>query len=445
MELEPFVDQKAWVVAADMGLGHQRAAYPLRDLGGGRVITTGFGEFATEYETKLWRRMRRLYEGFSRMNQLPVVGKFLFGIMDKLQEITPYYPFRDLSDPTFQVYYLDSLIRKGLGKALVAKMAVSGLPLVTTFYAVAVAADYLGYPQIYSVVTDADINRVWVAKNPEKSNITYLAPCSFTQNRLREYGVPAERILLTGFPLPKELLGGTELDVLKLNLAQRLLNLDPKQRFWSLHRVEAEYYLTPQNCRKLNDRRLTLTFAVGGAGAQKNIGAQIVKSLKNRIISREIRLNLVAGLRRNVHDFFREYVVKNGLEEQLGTGVNIIYAPDRKGYFQRFNRVLQTTDLLWTKPSELSFYVGLGLPLIIAPPLGSHEHFNQKWLQEINAGILQQDPEHCDEWLFDLLHEGCLAEAAWNGFLKARKYAVYKIEQLINTGEFADDLSPLKQ
>ena len=32
-------DLKAWVISVDMGYGHQRAAYPLRDIAFERIIT----------------------------------------------------------------------------------------------------------------------------------------------------------------------------------------------------------------------------------------------------------------------------------------------------------------------------------------------------------------------------------------------------------------------
>jgi hypothetical protein len=53
--------------------------------------------------------------------------------------------------------------------------------------------------------------------------------------------------------------------------------------------------------------------------------------------------------------------------------------------------------------------------------------------------------EACGEWLFDLRENGRLAEAAWDGFLKARKLGTYKIERLIRTGEFVEGSSPLEQ
>ena len=445
MSLTPMPNQKAWVVAADMGLGHQRAAYPLKDLCEGPIITAGAIEYSTLKENKLWKRMRQIYEGISRVNHIPVIGGFLFGLMDKFQDINPYYPFRDLSSPTIQVKYVSSLIKKGLGKTLVDLTRPSGLPLVTTFFAVAMAADYLEYPKVYLLITDTDLNRVWVAENAAKTGINYFASCGHAVRRLKEYGVPDSQIFLTGFPLPKENLGSSDLEVLKLDLAQRLIYLDPSRRFWALHQVEAEYYLGAENCIKRSNRILTLTFAVGGAGAQKDIAVTILSALKNNIKNRQIRYNLVAGVRQEVYDFFLEHVHKLGLDEELGTGVNILYAPSRDKYFPRFNMLLRTTDILWTKPSELSFYSGLGIPLIIAPPLGSHEHYNKKWLLDHRAGIAQEDPALCGEWLFDLLNEGRLAQAAWDGFLNTRKCGTYKIESVITTGTMSHDRSPLKR
>ena len=89
---------------------------------------------------------------------------------------------------------------------------------------------------------------------------------------------------------------------------------------------------------------------------------------------------------------------------------------------RHFNFALHNTDILWTKPSELSFYCALGIPIIMTPAIGPQEKCNHRWLREIGAGIKQQNPEYTNQWLLDLLNKGRLAEAAWNGFLKGRKY-----------------------
>ena len=100
-------------------------------------------------------------------------------------------------------------------------------------------------------------------------------------------------------------------------------------------------------------------------------------------------------------------------------------------YFKAFNQALRSTDILWTKPSELTFYSGLGLPILMAEPIGSQEDYNRDWLLAIGAGIDAPDPLYVDEWLFDWLDSGWLAEAAMQGFLDAPKMGAYHIENIV--------------
>ena len=79
----------------------------------------------------------------------------------------------------------------------------------------------------------------------------------------------------------------------------------------------------------------------------------------------------------------------------------------------------------------------------MCPPIGSQEQFNTKWLYEIQAGIKQENPEYTDQWLFDLLDNGRLAEAAWAGFLKARKMGTFKIIEILETGKMEREDSPI--
>jgi hypothetical protein len=108
-----------------------------------------------------------------------------------------------------------------------------------------------------------------------------------------------------------------------------------------------------------------------------------------------------------------------------------------------FNEALHTTDILWTKPSELSFYCALGIPIIMSPIIGSQEKFNRKWLREIQAAFNQETSEYTDQWLFDLLNRGTLAESAWDGFLKARKLGTFKIKQVLEKGFLDKETHPV--
>ena len=434
------INKKAWIVSADMGYGHQRAVYPLKNIAEERLITVGSSEAISKSEQKLWKRLLNAYEFFSRAKGIPVIGPPFFSMLDSLMRIPSFYPMRNLSNTTFQVNLLESLIEKGLCKGMLEKTATKNLPVVTSFYASAIASDKKGFNKVFCIICDADINRVWVAKDPWESKIEYFAPCGKAAQRLKAYGVPEERIHLTGFPLPIELLGDEKLSVLKKDLAQRLFYLDPKGKFWARHGRNVEYFLGKENCVFKNDRKLTITYAVGGAGAQTEIGKEVAKSLKEKIKAGEITLNLVAGIRKEVNDFF--LAVKKDIDPD-GENIKIIYAESLHEYFDKFNKTLHNTDILWTKPSELSFYCALGIPIIMSPIIGSQEKFNRKWLREIQAAMKQEKPDYTDQWLYDLLSRGTLAESAWDGFLKARKLGTFKIHQVLENGYLEKTTDPV--
>jgi hypothetical protein len=431
---------KAWVVAADMGYGHRRAVHPLRGIAEDGILVVGKNDAASKGERNLWLRLLRVYEALSRARGVPVVGKQIFQVLDSLLHIPSFYPSRNLSHPTFQVELLDSLIRQGLCAGMLEHIATRHLPLVTSFFAPAIAADRQGTHRVFCIICDADLNRVWVAKEPWDSRIAYFAPCGKAAQRLKAYGVPEERIFLTGFPLPTELLGGQEFPALRASLGQRLHYLDPAQRFWPLHSRNVEHFLGEEHCTFRRDRLLTITYAVGGAGAQKEIGTRIAQSLAPRIRAGEVRLNLMAGTRPEV----RQYFTAACAAIAPGSPHLCVYGADtHQEYFDQFNSVLRETDILWTKPSELSFYCALGIPIITTPPIGSQERFNRQWLYEMQAGMRQEAPEYANEWLFDRLHDGLFAEMAWSGFLKARKLGTYKILEVLHEGRMTRDPSPV--
>jgi len=433
---------KAWIITVDMGLGHQRAANPLAVFAEGGIVTAGGAGFADEGEQKLWTSLRNSYETLSRVRSVPLIGPPLFGLLDRLQNIPRFYPIRDMSNPSYQVLLVKRFIDRGLGRGTVEYVRQKALPTVSCHPVPALALDYAGFKRNYCIITDAEIARAWVAVDPKKSSIHYFASCGRAVMRLKTYGVPDERIFLTGFPFPVEVLGDSELSLLRKDVAQRLYLLDPNDRFWPLHDRTVRYFLGSSNCKPRKDRCLAITFAVGGAGAQREIGHQIAKSMRQKLADGELRLNLVAGVRPEVRDYF-EHVKRDVLPDS--DAIQVIFGESKNDYFAKFAQVIRVTDVLWTKPSELSFYAGLGIPVIMSPTIGSQEEFNKKWLLEVQAGIPQDDPEYCVQWFYDLLHEGRLAEAAWDGFLKARKYGTYKIKEIIETGAMARETSPLKR
>jgi hypothetical protein len=430
--------EKAWVITAEMGYGHRRAVFPLRKIAEDGIISVGSDGATSKNEKKLWKRVLRVYEFFSRAKSIPLIGNQLFNLLDIFLHIPSFYPMRDLSHATFQVNFLESSIKKGLCSGMLEKISTKNLPIVTSFYAPAIAADIKGFNTIYCIICDADLSRVWVKSEPWESRIEYFAPCGKAAQRLRAYGVPDERIHLSGFPLPIELLGDKNLTVLKKNLGQRLFYLDPNNKFRLRHGENVKHFLGENNCEFNKTRKLTISYSVGGAGAQKEIGRRIAYSLRDKLSAGEVKLNLIAGTKKIVRDNFLH--IKNEISNE---NIDVIYSDTLDGYFEKFNDLLNETDILWTKPSELSFYSGLGLPIVMTPPIGSQEKFNSKWLYEIQAGIKQENPDYTHEWFFDYLNNGRLAEAAWSGFLKARKLGTFKILEILENGKTERTNSPV--
>lgn len=426
------IPHRAWVVTVDMGYGHQRAAYPLKYLAEGGIISANNYSGIPEKDRDLWHGSRRIYEFVSRFKKVPLIGEKAFEMFDRLQSIPKFYPRRDLSKPNIQLKQIYGLFKRSdWGQHLIHKLSKKPLPFITTFFATAFMAEYFDYPgEIYCMATDTDISRAWVSINPSKSKIKYFAPNRRVKERLKLYGVKSKNIFLTGFPLPDENVG-QNLKIIKKDLGRRLINLDPQKIFISQYEKTLQHHLGRNNLKKKSSRPLTITFAVGGAGAQRELGGEILKSLQKEIKDDKVNINLVAGIHLAVNKYFRDTATQLKMGDKINNGINIIFDRNKFEYFKKFNQVLKNTDVLWTKPSELSFYCALGLPIIMAPPIGSQEIFNQKWLQLIGAGVDQENPKYTNEWLFDWLQSGWLAEAAVQGFLEAPKYGTYNVEKIV--------------
>lgn len=436
---------KVYIVAVDMGYGHQRAVFPLEHIAElpegwelkSPIISANNYPGIPKADKNKWADTRKIYEWVSKMRSVPYLGILMFSIMDYFQRVPVFYPKRDLSAPSLQVRQIYKMIKNGLGKHLIETLNKKPLPLLTSFFMPAFFAEEHGYEgEIYCLCTDTDVSRAWAPLHPEKSRIIYLAPNHRVKERLLLYGVREEKIVVTGFPLPLEMLGDEgNLSVAKENAYRRIVKMDPKGVYRQKYNaVVSEYFDINKEIPSLP---VNLTFAVGGAGAQAEIGEQILTSLKNVTEHGEIKLNLVVGTSMVLFDKYIKIInSKKSLKESFEKGlIKIIYNPSKFDYFKEFNKTIIETDVLWTKPSELSFYAGLGLPIIIAPPLGSQEERNREWLHIIEAGVDQGLPSFTNQWFMDGLLEGRFAELAMNGFLNAPKRGTYHIESLLLEGK----------
>ncbi len=229
--------EKAWIISVNMGYGHQRTAYPLKYLApDGKVINANDYESIPKKDRKFWEGTKSFYEFISRFSRIPLIGKTFFLIYDQFQKILTFYPKRDLSQPNFSLRQIYYLIQKGWGRDLIETLRLrSGqvpLPIISTFFIPAFMAEFFNYPgEIFCIICDADISRSWVSLNPIHSRIKYLASTERTAERLKLYGVKPENVILTGYPLPQDIIGTQNLEILKEDLGYKILNLDPKKRY----------------------------------------------------------------------------------------------------------------------------------------------------------------------------------------------------------------------
>ena len=302
------------------GYGHQRTAQPLKFLAeGGNIISANDYAGMPDKDRNIWASSRSFYEYISRFKKVPLLGQAAFALFDWTQRIKTFYPKRDLSGVTFTQKGTRSLLERGWGKDLIDRLYPRNIPFISTFYNPAFMAEYFKYPgEIYCIVCDADIARVWASFKPKTSRIKYFAPNERVVQRLKLYGVKEENIILSGYPLPLENIGSREMDVLKEDLKNRMLNLDPLGKY-----REKYAFVIREKLGKLpekSDHPLTIMFAVGGAGAQKEMGIQIVRKLKKLIYNKKIKVIIVAGTKIKIKDYFEREIRNGGLQEFLEEG-----------------------------------------------------------------------------------------------------------------------------
>lgn len=410
------------IAAVAMGFGHLRAAQALADEFGVQVTRADRAPLATRWETPIWRLSRRFYEGLSRASQGGAAAFLTKTLLEWITHIDGKGNKAPYSTGSTAIHILDFLVRNGFCSTAIDKAVSARAPFISTFFVPALAASALGYENAWCVVTDTDVSRAWVPADPEITSLRYLSPSWQATRRLMGYGVPGRSILTTGYPLPGELLGGRDLSALRRNLAQRLARIDPNHHFLSELREEPArelgYSPTPPS------GPLRLTIALGGAGAQARLVENILTALRPGVDEGRFVVHLVVGLHSGSSSTFASLARRYGFDNE---SVEISCAEDLPSYFTSFNRTLAATDVLWTKPSELSFFAALGIPLLLAPPVGSQERRNREYLLARGVALDAVDPVQIGTLLDSCLGSGTLARLAWNGYRRMPKRGLYRI------------------
>lgn len=397
------------LVSAEMGLGHLRALFPLQEVMGTTQLVLGNIDIESKGKRSAWKLTLRLYNWVSRNSRLPLIGRPMHGLVDSLLTIPPYSDNLPSQKGNFPLLLVELAVRLGACNEL--NRFENNHPIVTSFYAPVIyhAIKKNSRPLICQIC-DTDLSRAWVPRRPDNS-IHYMATCARAYNRLRSYGVPKENIHLSGFPLPHSLVGGVDEQLAKRNYTNRLSRL----RAFKSERNKG--------------LPLNILFAIGGAGAQTDIAVKAAKSLAYEIYNDEVSFTIALPPKLSKSKKLTE------LEANVFKGspnFRVFSSSSHHEYFSTFSDLVANADVLWTKPSELTFYSSLGIPIIIAPPIGAQERANSEWLIENQIGSEQSNSEQANIWLMNLLHSNTFERMAQNGWYVGTRTALYSILDLID-------------
>lgn len=166
-------------------------------------------------------------------------------------------------------------------------------------------------------------------------------------------------------------------------------------------------------------KRFLLT--IGGAGAQQEFYSQIIKKLLPLVKENKVVLYLNVGDHKNVWDNLASSIVElkdlaetyfddwtktkeftdKAINEDI-SGVHVFYHKDIFAAVYSTNLLIRSTDVLVTKPSELSFYP---VPKLLIKRVGGHEMWGAITSSEIGDGTIECETPALALQMIDLMLE----------------------------------------
>lgn len=390
------------ITSALMGFGHLRAAHNISGCGGRPIVRVDREPYVNSFDKFIWNGTQRTHTYASRDAESR--NKLLYNWFEGVMKISD----GDRPPSMAGSKFVHILHRLGMGRKFFESLDGKLPALVHTFYVHAMLSVYRKYPgRNYLLLCDTDFHRVWAPVNPEAPNIEYMVPIKRSADRLVSYGVPAGRIHVTGFPLPAASTGSRQLEVLKSVFETRRKRL-----------------------KRNSDAPLTVMFPFSGAGAYSNVLAELVKSMLDHLREGSLRLIVSCGDNEHALGNAENLLVNYGLEESEYT--EIIFDRDLFESFDKFNRALESTDVIITKPSEMVFYAGLGIPMVFLPPIGEHEARNREFLIENRCAVDIGNVSAFPRWLEESRKSEKLLELAGMGFNNVSKTGSFEIDELVS-------------
>jgi hypothetical protein len=194
--------------------------------------------------------------------------------------------------------------------------------------------------------------------------------------------------------------------------------------------------------RLTNGKALRVLMTIGGAGAQQDIYAQLIRDLLPDVKRQKVAILINVGDHENVWTALTALVPElkaqavshfNAWEETVDfastildgelSGIHVFYHRDIFAAVYATNLLMRACDLLVTKPSELAFYP---IPKLMIKRVGGHEAWGAVRAAEIGDGTIECDTlPRIQTMMGLLLSEPQLLRSMNEAILKAQSIGVY--------------------
>jgi UDP-N-acetylglucosamine:LPS N-acetylglucosamine transferase len=195
-----------------------------------------------------------------------------------------------------------------------------------------------------------------------------------------------------------------------------------------------------QRIKNKKAKRILLT--VGGAGAQKEIFAQIIRKIIPLVKNNEAVLYINVGDHKGVWEDLCEDITElssisekyfdnwdktcafseQALENDV-SGIHAFYNEDIFAAVYSSNLLMRSCDLIITKPSELAFYP---VPKLLIKRVGGHEAWGAVRAAEVGDGTIECDTvDRTLQMLHLMLSSDEILTMLCNNIIKANKIGIY--------------------
>lgn len=206
--------------------------------------------------------------------------------------------------------------------------------------------------------------------------------------------------------------------------------------------IDADCQARIQRVKQKKPMRFLLT--IGGAGAQREIFAAIIRHMIPNITAGKAALYINVGDYRNVWDELEKEIPElqsmtqkhfdnwkdtvDFSEKALDsanevTGIHAFYHADIYEAVYCTNLLMRSTDVLVTKPSELAFYP---IPKLFIKCVGGHEQWGAIHSAEIGDGTMEcRDIPHTLQMMHQFMKDGSLLVQMCDNIMRNKEQGIY--------------------